>query len=94
MSVCLSSLRFRFMCSSFLILYMSVCPSVGTLEYVAPEMIMGTPHDSSVDWWTFGILLYEMLVLYYSVSYRLFVVYACFSVRNNPICWQNNDRGI
>eukprot|EP00698_Gefionella_okellyi_P003494 TRINITY_DN132_c0_g1_i3.p1 TRINITY_DN132_c0_g1~~TRINITY_DN132_c0_g1_i3.p1 ORF type:complete len:411 (-),score=85.78 TRINITY_DN132_c0_g1_i3:548-1780(-) len=34
---------------------------VGTLEYVAPEMIMGTPHDSSVDWWTFGILLYEML---------------------------------
>jgi protein-serine/threonine kinase len=25
-------------------------------------MIMGTPHDSSVDWWTFGILLYEMLV--------------------------------
>jgi len=34
---------------------------VGTLEYVAPEMIMGTAHDSSVDWWTFGILLYEML---------------------------------
>jgi serine/threonine protein kinase len=35
---------------------------VGTEEYIAPEVIEGYGHTSSVDWWTFGILLYEMLV--------------------------------
>jgi len=34
---------------------------VGTEEYIAPEVIRGTGHTSSVDWWTLGILLYEML---------------------------------
>ncbi|KAJ0469771.1 putative protein kinase AGC-RSK-2 family [Helianthus annuus] len=34
---------------------------VGTHEYLAPEIIKGDGHGSSVDWWTFGILLYELL---------------------------------
>eukprot|EP00727_Mastigamoeba_balamuthi_P001599 m51a1_g11436 putative serine threonine protein kinase (497) ;mRNA; f:15970-18245 len=34
---------------------------VGTDEYVAPEIITGAGHTSSVDWWTFGVFLYEML---------------------------------
>eukprot|EP01105_Mastigella_eilhardi_P011631 TRINITY_DN2679_c0_g1_i3.p1 TRINITY_DN2679_c0_g1~~TRINITY_DN2679_c0_g1_i3.p1 ORF type:complete len:586 (-),score=164.42 TRINITY_DN2679_c0_g1_i3:937-2694(-) len=34
---------------------------VGTEEYIAPEVITGFGHTSSVDWWTFGILIYEML---------------------------------
>jgi serum/glucocorticoid-regulated kinase 2 len=34
----------------------------GTPEYLAPEMINGTGHDHTLDWWTLGILLYEMLV--------------------------------
>jgi protein-serine/threonine kinase len=34
---------------------------VGTEEYIAPEVINGTGHTSSVDWWTFGILIFEML---------------------------------
>ncbi|CAO3586207.1 unnamed protein product [Absidia cylindrospora] len=34
---------------------------VGTLEYLAPEVIQGNGHSSSVDWWTLGILLYEMI---------------------------------
>jgi len=33
----------------------------GTLDYLAPEMIRGTGHDESVDMWTMGVLLYEML---------------------------------
>jgi len=32
----------------------------GTLEYLSPEMIMGTGHDESVDMWCMGVLLYEM----------------------------------
>lgn len=34
---------------------------VGTEEYIAPEVIMGHGHTAAVDWWTLGILLYEML---------------------------------
>jgi len=34
---------------------------VGTAEYIAPEVIKGFGQSSSVDWWTFGILLYEMV---------------------------------
>ncbi|XP_022727062.1 phototropin-2-like isoform X2 [Durio zibethinus] len=34
---------------------------VGTEEYIAPEIITGSGHSSAIDWWAFGILLYEML---------------------------------
>jgi len=33
---------------------------VGTAEYLAPEVLKGYGQSSSVDWWTFGILIYEM----------------------------------
>jgi PAS domain S-box-containing protein len=34
---------------------------VGTEEYLAPEIINGTGHGPSVDWWSFGILMYELV---------------------------------
>uniref|UniRef100_J3LZ40 non-specific serine/threonine protein kinase n=2 Tax=Oryza brachyantha TaxID=4533 RepID=J3LZ40_ORYBR len=34
---------------------------VGTEDYVAPEIISGSGHDFSVDWWGLGVVLYEML---------------------------------
>ncbi|KAG8829630.1 hypothetical protein FRC17_006266, partial [Serendipita sp. 399] len=34
---------------------------VGTEEYIAPEVINSSGHTSAVDWWTLGILVYEMI---------------------------------
>lgn len=34
---------------------------VGTEEYLAPEVINGTGHTAAVDWWSFGILMYELV---------------------------------
>ncbi len=35
---------------------------VRSIEYIAPEVIENVGHTSAVDWWTLGILIYEMIV--------------------------------
>ena len=33
----------------------------GTLQYLAPEMILETGHDNMIDIWSLGVLIYELL---------------------------------
>ncbi|CAD8136863.1 unnamed protein product [Paramecium octaurelia] len=33
----------------------------GTIEYIAPEIVIGQVYSKSCDWWTYGALLYDML---------------------------------
>lgn len=34
----------------------------GTPEYISPEMIVGSGHDHTLDWWALGVLIYEMII--------------------------------
>uniref|UniRef100_A0A8D3DJX6 Protein kinase C n=1 Tax=Scophthalmus maximus TaxID=52904 RepID=A0A8D3DJX6_SCOMX len=33
----------------------------GTPDYIAPEIVAYQPYTKAVDWWSYGVLLYEML---------------------------------
>lgn len=54
----------RFMIVTFSDWLTVIMPS----EYIAPEVIETSGHTSAVDWWTLGILIYEMIVSDVSMS--------------------------
>ncbi|QCD92321.1 microtubule-associated serine/threonine kinase [Vigna unguiculata] len=36
--------------------------AVGTPDYLAPEILLGTGHAYTADWWSVGVILFELLV--------------------------------
>eukprot|EP00118_Oscarella_pearsei_P025095 m.307496 g.307496 ORF g.307496 m.307496 type:complete len:742 (+) comp42357_c0_seq1:68-2293(+) len=34
----------------------------GTPDYIAPEIVEGKRYNRAVDWWSFGVLVYEMMI--------------------------------
>ncbi|CDW83270.1 protein kinase domain containing protein [Stylonychia lemnae] len=73
----------------------------GTPEYLckhsflnifqAPEMINGSGHDHSLDWWTLGILIYEMIIgippFYNQNKHQMY-----YLIENGPIRWPSIDK--
>lgn len=40
----------------------SSCKSIlGTVEYMAPEVVLGQKYGKAVDWWSFGALAYDLM---------------------------------
>jgi len=59
----------------------------GTAEYIAPELLKGQKYGAAVDWWSFGILIYEMIGFrtpFFDKNRKLMF----YGIINNEPTWQ------
>ena len=57
----------------------------GTVEYMAPEIVSRKGHDHICDWWSFAVLMYEMLTVRFN-SHRsdFFIFFSTWSRGTGP----------
>jgi len=56
------------------------------VEYIAPEVIAALGHTAAVDWWTLGILIYEMIVrIAKAISVGRLLTYVLGSMGQHPL---------
>jgi len=63
----------------------------GTPEYLAPEVITGVGHDKNVDWWSVGILCYELVIgIPPFYSQNLSEMY--HNIKHKPLSWRRREK--
>jgi len=64
----------------------------GTPEYLAPEVVLGKAYDKNVDWWSVGILCYELTIgipPFYS-AHSLKEMYK--KIRSARLTWKKREK--
>ena len=61
------------------------------IQFIAPEMIVGSGHDHTLDWWALGILSYEMIIgippFYNKNKHQMY-----YYIQHAPIRWPEKEK--